>query len=252
MLLQLEGRPLHAEFVLIDAAVDAAQRLTLRFEDVRLALGITLDWTLDAAGIVTCRGRLDNRGGTEVAVLRFASLALPLPAWAQQVTRYTGRWAAEMQAVRSPIAHGVQGAMSFEGRPSHAGGHWLLIEEPYTDETHGLALGAHLAWSGDHEVLLERDADGARLLMSARLDAGEVRASGRLNKITCQLKEGITQDQAKKLAKLIRDEGPKKVKTQVQGDELRVSSPSRDDLQEVIQLVKDADLDFPVQFVNYR
>ena len=54
------------------------------------------------------------------------------------------------------------------------------------------------------------------------------------------------------LAKLIRDEGPKKVKTQVQGDELRVSSPSRDDLQEVIQLVKDADLDFPVQFVNYR
>lgn len=84
------------------------------------------------------------------------------------------------------------------------------------------------------------------------LDAGEVRASGRLNKITCQLKEGITQDQAKKLAKLIRDEGPKKVKTQVQGDELRVSSPSRDDLQEVIQLVKDADLDFPVQFVNYR
>ena len=84
------------------------------------------------------------------------------------------------------------------------------------------------------------------------LDAGEVRASGRLNKITCQLKEGITQDQAKKLAKLIRDEGPKTVKTQVQGDELRVSSSSRDDLQEVIQLVKDADLDFPVQFVNYR
>jgi len=84
------------------------------------------------------------------------------------------------------------------------------------------------------------------------LDAGEPRPSGKLHKITCQLKEGITQDQAKKLAKLIRDEGPKKVKTQVQGDELRVSSSSRDDLQEVIAMVKEADLDFPVQFVNYR
>jgi len=84
------------------------------------------------------------------------------------------------------------------------------------------------------------------------LDAEDPRSSGRLHKITCQLKEGITQEQAKQVAKLIRDEGPKKVKTQVQGDELRVSSPSRDDLQEVIALVKDADLDFPVQFVNYR
>ena len=84
------------------------------------------------------------------------------------------------------------------------------------------------------------------------LDAGEPRPSGKVHKITCQLKEGITQDQAKKLAKLIRDEGPKKVKTQVQGDELRVSSSSRDDLQEVIAMVKEADLDFPVQFVNYR
>lgn len=84
------------------------------------------------------------------------------------------------------------------------------------------------------------------------LDAGEPRSSGRLHKIACQLKEGITQEQAKKLAKLIRDEGPKKVKTQVTGDELRISSPSRDDLQAVMALVKDADLDFPVQFVNYR
>ena len=53
-------------------------------------------------------------------------------------------------------------------------------------------------------------------------------------------------------AKLIKDEGPKAVKTQIQGDELRVSSKSRDDLQEVIALVKNASLEFAVQFVNYR
>jgi len=84
------------------------------------------------------------------------------------------------------------------------------------------------------------------------LDAGEPQASGKEFKIAITLTEGISQEQAKKLAKLIRDDGPKGVKAQVQGDELRVSSKSRDDLQDVIALVKGADLDFATQFVNYR
>ena len=54
------------------------------------------------------------------------------------------------------------------------------------------------------------------------------------------------------MAKLIRDEGPKGVKAQVQGEELRVSSKSRDDLQAVIALLKGQDFDFALQFVNYR
>ena len=62
----------------------------------------------------------------------------------------------------------------------------------------------------------------------------------------------VFKEQAKKIGKLIRDEGPKTVKSQVMGEELRVTSKSRDDLQEVQSLVKDADLDFAVQFVNYR
>lgn len=183
VLLQREGRPLHAEFVLTEAhgpgdpATDAtggAQRWRLRLVDEPLALSITIEWSLDAHGVITCRTRLHNHGSTAIAVLRLASLALPLPAWARSVTRHAGRWAAEMQAVRSAITPGIQGAMSFEGRPGHAAGHWLLIEAPDTTETGGLALGAHLAWSGDHEVFIERDADGARLLMAARLDAGEI------------------------------------------------------------------------------
>ena len=84
------------------------------------------------------------------------------------------------------------------------------------------------------------------------LDTGEPEPSGKEFKLFSSLKEGITQEQAKKLAKLIRDEGPKNVKAQVQGDELRVTSKSRDDLQAVQALVKGADLDFAVQFVNYR
>ena len=84
------------------------------------------------------------------------------------------------------------------------------------------------------------------------LDAQEPRASGKEYKITATFKAGISQEQANKLGKLIRDDGPKSVKTQVMGDELRVSSKSRDDLQAVQALVREADLDFAVQFTNYR
>jgi uncharacterized protein YajQ (UPF0234 family) len=83
-------------------------------------------------------------------------------------------------------------------------------------------------------------------------EAADPRPSGKTYKISCTLKEGINQEQAKKLGKLIRDEGPKSVKAQIQGEELRVSSKSRDDLQETMALVKEADLDFAVQFTNFR
>src|SRR5690606_5349664 len=84
------------------------------------------------------------------------------------------------------------------------------------------------------------------------LDAGEPRSSGKVWKITATMTEGISQENAKKVAKLIRDEGPKGVKTQIQGEELRVTSKSRDDLQAVQKLIKAADYDFAVQFTNYR
>jgi hypothetical protein len=66
------------------------------------------------------------------------------------------------------------------------------------------------------------------------------------------LKEGITQDNAKKISKIIRDEGPKGVRAQVQGEELRVSAKKKDDLQAVIALLKGKEFDFALQFVNYR
>jgi len=84
------------------------------------------------------------------------------------------------------------------------------------------------------------------------LDAGEPRPSGKLYKITATTEEGISQENAKKVTKLIRDEGPRGVKAQIQGDELRVSSKSRDDLQQVQAMIKAADYDFAVQFTNYR
>lgn len=84
------------------------------------------------------------------------------------------------------------------------------------------------------------------------LDAGEPRQSGRESRISCTLKSGISKEQASRITKLIRDQGPKSVRAQVMGEELRVSSKSRDDLQAVQRMVTQADLDFAVQFVNYR
>ena len=126
--------------------------------------------------------------------------------------------------------------------------------------------GADIKWSGEKAIEITANAEErAKAVLEVLkeklvkrdqslkiLDAGEPRQSGRETKISIALKEGISQEQAKKVGKLIRDEGPKGVKVQVQGEELRVSSKKRDDLQTVIALVKEQDYDFPVQFTNYR
>jgi len=64
-------------------------------------------------------------------------------------------------------------------------------------------------------------------------------------------KQGLDQDKAKKITALVRDKLPK-VKTQIQGQEVRVTSGSKDDLQAVMQLLRAHDFDFPLQFTNFR
>jgi len=64
-------------------------------------------------------------------------------------------------------------------------------------------------------------------------------------------KKGLDQDKAKKITSLIRDKYPK-VKSQIQGAEIRVTSPKKDELQAVMQLLKTQDFDFPISFTNYR
>src|SRR3954453_12678582 len=126
--------------------------------------------------------------------------------------------------------------------------------------------GAEIKWSGDKAIEISANAEErAKAVLEVfkeklikrdqslkTLHPTEPRQSGKESKITVALKEGITQEQAKKVGKLIRDEGPWGLKVQVQGDELRVSSKSRNDLQTVIALVKAQDYDFAVQFTNYR
>lgn len=125
--------------------------------------------------------------------------------------------------------------------------------------------GAAIAWSGENiemEAATEERVKAVLDVFQSKLARRGVslkslrdsqpRSSGKVWKITAHIEQGISQENAKKISKLIRDQAPKGVKAQIQGDELRVSSKSRDDLQYVQKLIRDQDFDFATQFVNYR
>lgn len=126
-------------------------------------------------------------------------------------------------------------------------------------------VGASVEWSGEQILLKANTEERVKAVLEVveskfikrgitlkSLDTGKPYPSGKEFRIEIGLKNGIEQDAAKKINKLIRDEAPKSVKSQIQGDELRVSSKSRDDLQATMALLKGADLDVAVQFVNFR
>jgi cyclic-di-GMP-binding protein len=127
-------------------------------------------------------------------------------------------------------------------------------------------VGASIAWSGDHAVEIRANSEErAKAVLDVfkdklvrrgvslkTLDSGDPKLSGKEYRLAISLKEGISQEDSKKISKLIRDEGPKGVRAQVQGEELRVSSKKKDDLQAVISLVKGQELDLALQFVNFR
>jgi len=128
-------------------------------------------------------------------------------------------------------------------------------------------VGASISWSGEKVLLVANSAERVLAILDVfetklvkrgislkSLDTGdkEPQLSGKEYRLEASIKEGLAGENAKKITKLIRDEGPKGVKTQITGDEVRATSKSRDDLQAVIALLKGADLDFAVQFTNYR
>lgn len=128
-------------------------------------------------------------------------------------------------------------------------------------------VGASIEWSGETIVMKANSEERVKAVLDVfqtklvkrnvslkSIDTGEgtPKASGKEYRLEATLKDGISQENAKKISKLIRDEFGKTVKPTIQGDELRVSSKSRDDLQAVQRMLKGADLDVALQFVNYR
>lgn len=124
---------------------------------------------------------------------------------------------------------------------------------------------ASIDWSGEKILIKANSEDRAKAVLDVfesklikrgislkSLEVGKPFPSGKEFRIESTIKDGIDQENAKKISKIIRDEGPKGVKAQIQGDELRVTSKSRDELQDVIALLKGKDLPVDLQFKNYR
>jgi hypothetical protein len=125
---------------------------------------------------------------------------------------------------------------------------------------------ATVEWSGELGITIKADTEERakaaldvfkeklvkRSISMKALDVGEPHSSGKIYVITGTLRQGIDQDHARKIVKLIKDEGPKGVQAAIQGDQLRVSGKKKDQLQDVIALLKGSDLDVPLQFTNYR
>ena len=131
----------------------------------------------------------------------------------------------------------------FKGTP--AGIEWL-------DDKKGFKITGAGEWQCDAVLDIVRKKLATREQSSKVLDLTKTPIESNL-KTTWEIpfKQGLSQDDAKKITKQLREEAPK-VKTQIQGDMVRVTSGSKNDLQDVITLLRNTDYEFPLQFINYR
>lgn len=125
------------------------------------------------------------------------------------------------------------------------------VEASFELNKEEIKMGADADFQLKQMVDILRDKMLKRNIETSCLDLGDVEHSGRRYFQVVKLKQGIATDVAKKLVKMIKD-SKIKVQVAIQGDEVRVTGKKRDDLQEVMQLVRGADLDQPFQFTNFR
>ena len=151
---------------------------------------------------------------------------------------------AEMNNVEQLVMREIANRYDFKGTPAELD--WL-------DDKKGLKVTGNGEWQIEAILEIIRKKLAARGQSQKVLDTSRELVESNL-KTTKEVpfKAGLDQDKAKTLTKLIRDAFPK-VKTQIQGDAVRVMSGSKDDLQAVMTLLRSReDLDFPLSFTNYR
>jgi len=150
---------------------------------------------------------------------------------------------AEMNNVFDQVLREIDSRYDFKGTPAAL--EWL-------DDKKGLKITGNGEWQIDAILDIVRKKLATRSLNQKVLDVSKDVVESNL-KATKEVPfvQGLDSDKAKQITKLIRDEHPK-AKTQIQGDAVRVMSSSKDDLQAVMQTVRNADLPYPVSFTNYR
>lgn len=150
---------------------------------------------------------------------------------------------AEMNNVFAQVQKEIIGRYDFKNTPA---------EIDWMDDKKGFKLTGANEWQIDSIIDIIRKKLSSRELSSKVLDLSKDAVTSNL-KATKEVLfvAGLDQEKAKKVTKLLRDEVPK-VKTQIQGEAVRVTASSKDDLQTAMQLIRAADFDFPVAFNNYR
>lgn len=150
---------------------------------------------------------------------------------------------AEMNNVRAGAEKEITSRYDFKGTTATI--EWL-------GDKVGFKITGDNQWQCDAIVDIVRKKLAAREQSSKVLDLSKTPIESNL-KTTWEIpfKHGLSQDNAKKITKLLKEEAPK-AKAQIQGDGVRVTSSSKDELQKVIILLKSTDFDFPLQFINYR
>ena len=151
---------------------------------------------------------------------------------------------AEMNNVFEQAKREIENRYDFKGTP--AGLEWLNADKT------GLTVTGNGDWQIDAILGIVRKKLATRGQSQKVLDSSKEATIANL-KTTKEVpfKQGLDQDKAKKITKLLRDKFPK-VKAQIQGDAVRVMSSSKDELQNVMQLLRTEDFDFPLNFTNYR
>ncbi|HWB38891.1 MAG TPA: YajQ family cyclic di-GMP-binding protein [Candidatus Saccharimonadales bacterium] len=151
---------------------------------------------------------------------------------------------AELNNVFDQVQREIVSRYDFKATPA-------AIEWLNSDKT-GFKITGNGEWQIDaildivRKKLATRNQSQKLLDTSAQIVESNLKASQDV-----KFKQGLDQDKAKKVTSLIRDKFPK-VKTQIQGQEVRVTSSSKDDLQAVMQTLRAADFDFPLSFTNFR
>ncbi len=150
---------------------------------------------------------------------------------------------AEMNNVFAAVEREISNRYDFKGTPAAI--EWL-------EDKKGFKIIGAGQWQCDQVLDIIRKKLTAREQSSRVLDLSKNPVESNL-KTTWEIpfKQGLSQDNAKKLTSLIRENTPK-AKPQIQGDSVRVTSASKDELQQAINLLREADFDFPLQFINYR
>jgi hypothetical protein len=151
---------------------------------------------------------------------------------------------AEMNNVFDQAQREIASRYDFKGTPAAV--EWL------DGDKNGLKVTGSGEWQIDAILDIYRKKLATRGQSQKVLDTTRPQTESNL-KTTQEVpfKQGLDQEKAKKITSLIREQYPK-VKTQIQGDAVRVTSTSKDDLQAVMQLLRGADFDYPLNFTNYR